>query len=187
MLIHISMDLHYHNTFGNIQPVDRIRYSNTRKGSGEDTKCLEWWIQLYKLLYSVFPIGAKSVAGHPVIINLHFIWLNAYFSVKYSITRPLTSLKRGNSVKTSEDFSSSRTILRRYSNVIFIFCLIVASSEEWFMKDMASLHCSSFRIISGLNEAALLAVGPPPVSWPGDLMLSDDALFLWMVFSLHAK
>lgn len=103
------------------------------------------------------------------------------------ITRPLMSLKRGNSVKTSVDFSSSRTILVRYWNVSFILCLIAASSEECFKKDMASLHWSSLRVISGLNETSLLAVGPPPVSWRDDPLLSVEALFLWIVLSLHAK
>lgn len=116
---------------------------------------------------------------------VHF-YIKIIYLFKYLLTSPLMSLKHGNSVKTSEDLSLLWTILWRYSNVIFIFCFMMSSSDEYFINDMASLHCSSVRVISDWKDAFLLANGPPPASWCGALLLCDE-LFLCMVLSLHAK
>ena len=89
------------------------------------------------------------------------------------ITKPLTSLKRGKTDSTLLDCWGSKTMLRRKSNVSFIFFLIVSSSAECFISAMASLHSSSLRTVSGTNCGFRLAAGPPsPSSWDAP---SDDA------------
>jgi hypothetical protein len=51
-----------------------------------------------------------------------------------------------------------------YSKVNLIFCLTVSSSEECFIREMASRHWSSLRVakVDGLDS--LSAVGPPEYS-----------------------
>lgn len=60
------------------------------------------------------------------------------------------------------------------------------ASLQYLIKAMASLHCSSVKVISGLTEASLLAAGPP-VSSRDDPLLCDEALLLCTVLSLHAR
>lgn len=95
-------------------------------------------------------------------------------------TRPLISKKRGNSVSTSVDLLGSWIILRRYWNFSLILTFTVSTSDVCFIRETASLHCSSVRITSVLDEASLSAVGPPLKDWGEYIWLSDGALFLWM-------
>lgn len=83
------------------------------------------------------------------------------------------SLKRGKTDSTLLDCCGSRTMLRRKSNVSFIFFLTVSSSAVCLISAMASLHSSSLRTVSGKNWVSRLATGPPSPS--SQDAPSDDA------------
>ncbi len=59
-----------------------------------------------------------------------------------------------------------------------ILILMVSTSEVCFIRETASLHCSSVRITSVLDAASLSEVGPPLKDCEERLQFSDDALFL---------